>query len=153
MKDIINQCKRHLKNKDIQTIWVPAYENLTLAKIGEFARQQPDIGSYFPDQPDLSKVPRQWIVNVMAAVIGTPFRDWVAACIEERNAEMNKKRDEMVAMDPDIAAAFQSSTHVSCKCSFDLRLILSKFVNSAKGRVCTHAQNVQQETQNEERDR
>ena len=84
-------------------MWVPSYENLTLAKIAEFARQYPDIGNYFPDHPDLGKCPRQWIVNVCAAIIGQDFRDWVSSRIEERNAEMNRKRDEMVAMDPDIA--------------------------------------------------
>ena len=75
---MLNCRKKHLTNDQIQTIYVPGYENLTLKHIGDFASQQPDILDYLPDDPDLKKVPKQWIVNVCAAVIGAPFRDWVA---------------------------------------------------------------------------
>ena len=46
------------------------YENLTLKCIGEFARQYPDIGLYLPDAADMPKTPKQWVVNICAAVIG-----------------------------------------------------------------------------------
>ena len=36
------------------------------------------IDSYLPDLCDLPKTPKQWVVNVCAAVIGQNFRDWVA---------------------------------------------------------------------------
>ena len=44
----------------------------------EFASTQPEIDLYLPDMPDLQKVPKQWIVNVCASVIGSDFKDWVA---------------------------------------------------------------------------
>ena len=68
---------------------------------------------YFPDEEDLPKIPKQWIVNVCAAVIGEPFKNWVADQIEIRNAERAEKREVMIAMDPELAAKFQASTHVS----------------------------------------
>ena len=43
---------------------------------------------YLPDEPDLTKVPKQWIMNVCAAVIGSDFKEWVHEQIEDRNALM-----------------------------------------------------------------
>ena len=68
-----------------------------------------------PDEPDIQKVPRQWILNVCAAVIGQPFRDWVTEQVEARNALMSQKKEMMIAMDPEMASKFAASTHVSRK--------------------------------------
>ena len=87
-------------------MFVPQYENLTLKHIGEFAHRQSDISNYMPDDPDLLKTPKQWIVNVCAVVIGQPFRDWVNKQVEERNAIMNQKQEVMVMIDPSMLAKF-----------------------------------------------
>ena len=71
---------------------------------------------YLPDDPDLRKVPKQWIVNVCAAVVGQPFKDWVSDQVEDRNAIMAEKKEIMIAMDPQMAAKFQASSHISRKC-------------------------------------
>ena len=70
---------------------------------------------YLPDEPDLAKVPKQWLLNVCAAIIGQDFKDWVAEQIEERNALMAEKREVMISMDPVMASKFAASTHVSSK--------------------------------------
>ena len=80
-----------------------------------FATEQPRLEQYLPDDPDLQKVPKQWVVNVCAAVLGDPFKDWVIEQVEERNALMADKREVMIAMDPAMAAKFAASTHVSRK--------------------------------------
>ena len=43
----------------------------------EFVAGRPRIEGYLADEPDLQKVPKQWIVNVCAAVIGNEFKAWV----------------------------------------------------------------------------
>ena len=63
----------------------------------------------------MDKIPRQWLINVCAAVIGQPFKRWVFDMVEDRNAEMADKREVMIAMDNDIAARFRASNHVSSK--------------------------------------
>ena len=50
--------------------------------------------------PDLQKVPKQWLVNVMAAVLGDVFKDWVIDQIEDRNMLMADKKEVHIAMDP-----------------------------------------------------
>ena len=55
------------------------------------------------------------MVNVIAAVLGEQFKDWVNLQVQERNALMSEKKEVMIAMDPDMAARFEASTHVSRK--------------------------------------
>ena len=81
----------------------------------QFISSKDQIDLYLPDEPDLPKVPKQWIMNVCAAVIGADFKVWVQAQIEERNALMAEKKEIMISMDPVMAAKFEASTHVSRK--------------------------------------
>ena len=77
LKDIAARKKAYLRNEDIKTIYVPQYEGLYLRDIAEFCEQHPNIANYMPDEPDLPKTPKQWIINVCAAVLGQPFKAWV----------------------------------------------------------------------------
>ena len=78
LKDILAQRKGYVHIDAIKTIYVPQYKNLSIQKIMDFALDRPRIVDYLPDEPDLAKVPKQWLVNVIAAVVGDPFKDWVA---------------------------------------------------------------------------
>ena len=118
MKDLANRKKLHLKNDQVKTIHVPQYKNLSLAKILDFASNQPRVFDYLPDEPDLAKIPKQWVVDICAAIMGLEFREWVEDCKEERNEAMNQKREMMMEMDPDMAAKFKASSHVSRKSTF-----------------------------------
>ena len=51
---------------------------LTVERVMEFVDTQPGAEHYLPDEPDLAKVPKQWIVNICTAVIGADFKAWVA---------------------------------------------------------------------------
>ena len=115
LKDILARKKSYVRNEAIQTVYVPQYEGLCFKDIAEFASQHPNIAAYMPDDPDLPKTPKQWIINVCVAVIGKPFKDWVYDQVEERNLLMTRKREMMITMDPMMAQKFQASTHVSCK--------------------------------------
>ena len=86
----------------------------------EFIDDYPDVADYLPDEIDLPKTPKQWLVNVIAAVLGTPFKKWVGQQVEERNALMAEKRELMISMDPEMAQKFVNSTHVSSKCFFNI---------------------------------
>ena len=115
LKDILNQKKRHLLNDQIQHFHVPQYKSLSIEKILEFIANDPDIEAFLPDDQDLPKTPKQWIVNVCSAVVNEPFKTWVGQQVEDRNALMAEKRDMMIAMDPVMAQKFAASTHISRK--------------------------------------
>ena len=107
--------KAYIHVDDVKTLHVPQYKNLSIEKILTFASTKPKVEKFLPDGIDLPKVPKQWIVNVCAVVIGPAFKDWVVDQMEERNALMAKKKDVMIEMDSMMAAKFDASTHVSRK--------------------------------------
>ena len=70
LKDILARKKLYLNNDAVKTLTVPQYRNLSVEKILTFISDIPQVENYLPDDPDLEKVPKQWIVNVCAAVVG-----------------------------------------------------------------------------------
>ena len=159
LKDILARKKSYVRNEAIQTVYVPQYEGLYLKDIAEFASQHPNIAAYMPDEPDLPKTPKQWIINVCATVIGKPFKTWVKDQVEECNETMNKKKQMDIDMDPQMHAKFQASTHVSRKYFHSLECLwqqtsalISLFLNSNEGRVPQHAQDLQQAQTNQKGD-
>jgi hypothetical protein len=71
--------------------------------------------NYLPDTRDWHKLPRQWLVNIFYSVVGKPFSDWVDDLVNDRHQGVADKNDLMIAMDPEIAKAFQESTAISSK--------------------------------------
>ena len=57
---------------------MPQYKNLSIERILEFVSEKPNISNFLPDDIDLEKVPKQWIVNVCAVVLGSEFKAWVS---------------------------------------------------------------------------
>ena len=97
-------------------ISVPHYESLSLEKITEYCRQQPnDIHNYMPDRLEVHKVPREWVCNVIATVLKNKFTDWVDEQMKIRNEDVRDKRNMDIELDADVADAFRASTDVSCK--------------------------------------
>ena len=100
---------------------MPHYENLSLDKIKAFCSgHHNDIDNYLPDKKELFKVSRELICNACATVLKDIFTNWVKEQIEERNEEMKEKEDMNIELDPDIAAAFNASTSVSCRLLYNL---------------------------------
>ena len=62
---------------------------------------------------EIPKLPKQWIANVCATVLGDKFTDWVAAKVKERNEELLVAKGLVIEMDPEIAEVFQASTKSS----------------------------------------
>ena len=100
-------CFAEILSKNVRHISIPQYESLSLEKITEFCREQPnDIHRYMPDKLEIHKVSRVWICNVVATVLGTSFTEWVDEKIQVRNEEVTEKRDMNIELDADVAAAF-----------------------------------------------
>ena len=116
LRDLVGRRKKWLHVDDARTINVPQYKSLSVDEILLFCTAYPQVDAYLPDPPDLGKVPKQWLVNVCAAVIGEPFKRWVWDRVVDRNDEMNTKNEVMIAADPVIAERFYASNHVSSKC-------------------------------------
>ena len=46
---------------------------------------------YMPEANEIYKLPKSWIVNVAATVIGDPFKNWIKMQIIERNKKVAEK--------------------------------------------------------------
>ncbi len=117
LKDLVMGKKKKILGKDVRHIAIPQYEELTINKIAEFVGPYPVVDDYLPIRKEIPKVPKQWLGNVCHTVLKNMFSDWVKAKVSKRNEELAIKRDLMINMDPDIAAAFRSSNKVSRKFS------------------------------------
>ena len=57
-------------NPDIQTLFLPQYKNLSVERIMEFISDYGEIDHYLPDELDMAKIPKYWLVNVCVTIIG-----------------------------------------------------------------------------------
>jgi hypothetical protein len=60
-------------------------------------------------------MPRQYVINCINTLIGTPFEAWVDKRMTERNQKLATEHNLNIKLDPRIASAFAASTAVSCK--------------------------------------
>ena len=74
---------------------------------------KPSCKNYFPIEREITRLPKQWICNVLYTVQGDAFGNWVKERIEERNSHVVKEKNMLIDLDPDVAAAFNNSTAVS----------------------------------------
>ena len=86
-----------------------------MQKLYEFMHAYQETWPYFPEPVEMKKLPKQWIANVGYSILGDTFSSWVKQQIEERNDKLQVKGSLHIAIDPEVAAAFEASTAVSCK--------------------------------------
>ena len=88
-----------------------------------------------PEDKELRKMPKQWVCNVGATVIGVPFVDWVGARVKQRNEQVTQEKNMLISLDPAVAAAFAASTAVSrtYRCIFVIVLLTFLSVQNGIG--------------------
>ena len=67
----------YLKNDSIKTMHVPQYKGLSIDDILEYISDKRMVEYYLPEAVDMPKIPKQWLVDVCATVLGDQFREWV----------------------------------------------------------------------------
>ena len=138
-------------------LYVPQYENLSIERILEQAKKNPRVSSFLPDDRDMHKVPRQWLINVTYTLMGNAFATWVSTEIANRNEELAKKQNLLIDMDPEIAAAFQKSVNISSKSSHScystlIHQLIATMLYSYQWKQLTPSENWFQTSKNLSRD-
>ena len=91
-------------------IQIPQYDWLSLKNIGNFLDGgYRHVFQYLPDPKEIHKVPKQWMCNIVNSILKNQFSDWVKRQVEVRNEAVKSKKNMMIQMDPEIAAAFAAS--------------------------------------------
>jgi hypothetical protein len=81
----------------------------------EFGRKTDHVRHYLPEERDLHRLPRQFIVNIIFTIVQDPFKVWVKERIKARNDTVAENRSLLISLDPEIAAAFRNSVNISSK--------------------------------------
>jgi len=117
LRDLAGDKRKKILAQDVKKIFIPQYEGLTIEKMLFHARNYPQVMKCLPaDQKEISKLPREYIGNVIYTCVGKPFRDWVDSKVKERNDKIIEKQNLTIEMDKETYEAFMASTHVSGKC-------------------------------------
>ena len=81
----------------------------------KFIRSYDECTKFLPDEKEIRKVPKQWLINMIYTLIRDPFSEWVKSLIDARNKKVTVAHNLLIDMDPEVAAAFANSTAVSSK--------------------------------------
>ena len=117
-----------IKCKKLKYVFVPQYEGLGIRDIAAFISDHPESHIYLPDEKELRRLPKQFIVNVASTIIGKAFDDWVKQQVTTRNLKITKDKDLNIEVDPEIAEIFRQSTSVSSKLVCLIFLYLDLFL-------------------------
>ena len=103
-----------IKAAAVKTIFVPHFEGLSSATMLSHARNWPAVGLALPMEPrEVEKLPRAYLANLIYTCVGDPFKTWVDEEIAKRNNKLVQEQNLTIDMDPEVAAAFMASQHVS----------------------------------------
>ena len=120
LRDMAMGKRTHIKNSKLRNIHMPHYTGLRFDDLEAEAKKHPAVMKALPEKlKEWEKLPRAYMGNVMATIIGDKFEDWVKDKVEERNAKIKKEREMELELDDDIANIFLASTAVGGKYSFD----------------------------------
>ena len=56
---------------------VPQYEGLGIADILTWCGDHPKVLDYLPDEREIRKIPKQWLINLVYSIVGDDFKIWV----------------------------------------------------------------------------
>ena len=81
---------------------------------------------HMPEEREIAKLPKQWVINVASTVIGEPFDQWIKARIIERNDKLAEEKNLLISVDPEVAAAFRGSNAISRKLVYPRLYLFTK---------------------------
>jgi hypothetical protein len=77
MKDLSSGTKKAIFCDDVKVLFVPHYENLSLNDILDFGMAELQVVGSLPIYRETRKMPRQYVINCIYTIVGTPFSNWV----------------------------------------------------------------------------
>ena len=114
-----------MKKDDARRKYCPQYKGLSIESIMEFGSHHAVTERYLPHPKDRYRLPRSYIVDLFATLIGDDFDEFVASKIQARHEHVSASNNLMLSLDPAVAKLFESSKAVSSKYhQFILRVVI-----------------------------
>ncbi len=115
LKAIVQGTKKYISCDRVRYLSVPHYFGLGVKEILAELQRHAVAADYLPEEDDLHRLPRQWLINVAYTLVEQEFADWVKTRTEARNQKLLQDQKMCIDIDPDILRAFNASTNVSSK--------------------------------------
>ena len=104
-----------IKAVDVKVLHAPLYKGLSIEKLLAEGKKTPRVAEYLPEERDIHRLPRQFVVNLIYTIVGEGIKSFVTKAIKKRNDQIAENRHLIIELDPEIAAAFQQSVNISSK--------------------------------------
>jgi hypothetical protein len=131
LRDLANNKRKKITCEGVKVFQAPQYKYLNTAEMIHWAKAYHDVANYFPDEPrEVEILHRDYVSSVIYTIVGAPFKKWVTDMIKIRDAEVEKKRDMNIHLDPQIAEILKKSTSDSISKGISNSLFkVSSFLN------------------------
>ena len=93
MDDILKGRKKYVKRHEMKKGYCPRLEGLVLKDMLPFLMGLPELRHYLPEEHEIVKCGRQWIVEIANTVVGKEFEAYVLKKEIERRSYMDAKYD------------------------------------------------------------
>ena len=104
-----------IKNSAVKIASVPHYETLTIKKMFNKFGYDSGVAPYLPDERELYKLPRDWVISVIFTIKGEAFTTWVKDLVDKRDDAFMDKKNQYIEIDPEFLDIFKKSKHASGK--------------------------------------
>jgi len=81
----------------------------------ELAQKTPSTMNHLPDQRDWDHMDRKWLADILFTVDRVKFEKMIKDAMKERKERLEEKRNLMIDMRPEFAAAFNNCMSFSSK--------------------------------------
>ena len=94
---------------------VPQIDGLTVEDMLDLAKKTPNTLKHLPDQRDWDHMDRKWLADILFTVDRVKFEKMTKDAVKERKERLEEKRNLMIEMRPEFAAAFNNCMSFSSK--------------------------------------
>ncbi len=94
---------------------VPQIEGLTIDDMLALAEKTPNTLKFIPDKRDWDHMDRKWLSDVLYTVDRVKFEKMIKDAAKERRDRLEEKRNLVVEMKPEFAAALNNCLNFSSK--------------------------------------
>jgi hypothetical protein len=77
--------RKAVTNEEVKTSHVPYYKSLTVETMLDFSTQYEAVLLYLPHEREIYRLPRQFIIDILSTVVGSPFQKWVDEKVQTRH--------------------------------------------------------------------
>ena len=115
LREIMSGKRKFLKHHEMRSCYCPQYQSLSIAHVLEFAFSYPNVRDYFPEDRDMPRLPREWILNMCHSLLKDDFQNFIDNKVEDRNEALKSTKGLTMNMAPEIYEIYKNSSSVSSK--------------------------------------